>query len=77
MIGENWTFFPTEEEVNLLPFFHFQVINTTTEKLGTFIEDDEGNKIEQSLQTITIAELPYQSPLTKRDVSYTSLIWYD
>ena len=77
MIGENWTFFPTEEEVNLLPFFHFQVINSESKKLGTYMEDEDGNKYEHELQTITIAEIPYQNALKKREVSYLSVVWYD
>jgi len=44
-----WSYYPSEEEVLLFPFFSFQVVGTST-----FVRDDQ-----TIIKKITMMELPY------------------
>ena len=64
-LPKSWSFYPSEEEVLLLPFFCFQVLN---------IYDD----IENNIKRIKIIEIPYQNFLSiKKEIYYSRVIWID
>jgi hypothetical protein len=60
----DWSFYPSEQEVLLFPFFCFLVVN---------IEQQE----EEGVIYITIAEIPKQNYLTIKPVEMSRIIWVD
>ncbi|TNV84609.1 hypothetical protein FGO68_gene17427 [Halteria grandinella] len=59
-----WSFYPSEEEVLLLPFFCFQVISIT-------------QKSEKNLTIVSLVEIPHQNWLQSKDISMSRVIWVD
>ena len=66
-LDTDWSDYPMEEEVMLMPFFCFQVlrIRDHTDPYGI------RGKI------ITIIEIPKQNLLERRRIDYSKLIWAD
>jgi len=61
-LPNDWSFYPSEQEVLLMPFFCFQVISI-----------DEID----SVTCIKVVEVPHQNFLTIRQISLTQVIWLD
>lgn len=65
---DDWSFFPNEKEVTLMPFFGYQVVGTRNEE-----NDHDGQTI--YTKVVTLIELPYQHTLQIRTMKYDCTIW--
>jgi hypothetical protein len=65
-LPKDWSFYPKEEEVLLMPFFCFQVVSIKKRTEGPF-----------PITLITLLEIPYQNFLNMRKITLNSLIWAD
>lgn len=73
---KEWTFYPREKEVNLLPFFTFQVCDITqSPRQRIFI--DKNTIDEAKITEVTLVEIPYQNLNLNREVMQASVIWFD
>ena len=61
-LPKTWSFYPSEEEVLLLPSFCFQVVGIR--------EDDD-------VTVVTLIEIPFQNLLEIKEVKMSQLIWLD
>ena len=53
----DWTYYPSEKEVNLLPFFTFQVADVTeTDMMEVKFA---GTSVQAQVMTITVVEVPF------------------
>ena len=59
---DKWTYYTSEQEVFLFPFFAYQVVETTRKN---------------NITEVTLLELPFQNLLLPREVYTSSLIWCD
>jgi hypothetical protein len=66
-LPRDWSAFPDEEEVLLMPFFCFQVVSIKKITEETLCP----------ITLITLMEIPYQNFLNMRKITLTSLIWAD
>ena len=63
-LPRSWSFYPSEQEVLLLPFFCFQVLSVTYHK-------------DTNTTIIKVIEIPYQNLLAIRPISLSRVIWID
>ena len=71
----DWTFYTSEKEVNLLPFFNFIVTDVTETDIREMVVD--GQQIKAKIKEVVLAEIPYQNLLEPREIVQQSLIWFD
>ena len=65
--SSEWSYHPQEQEVNLQPFFTFQVADITeTESKDVLLDDD--SKVRAKIIEITVVEVPFQNFLKPREI---------
>lgn len=74
--GEGWSIIDAQDQVLLLPFFMFQVIDVDEQVTPNHVHFEDSIIAEKIIQ-ITLIELPFQNQLQPREVAHTSLIHYD
>ena len=69
-----WTFYPAEKEVNLLPFFTFQVADITQSERRK-VELPNKKYVMTKITQVTLVEIPYQNFIENREVVQISIVW--